>query len=349
MLLAATGLKTEVAERIQANDADLAHRFAEVVLKMARMKNWGKVNIGARPVATVSALDIFHLFQVFPSIYFAAPNRNHTAKIRANLKPVLKGNRFQVAGKQAMVEALIKEFAEVYRDLMQACDSLAVEFYGSRQVMQDSITARAAFENEPISSLFRMSMYKELEKAVAEYKVGGDTAVFRGVIDRKVTASLRSVDGLLGQGTSHRLKDGGFELQRRTIDGVNYSVRAWNAPRQPRRLHVNLTVKRDGGQYVMSLPGAPCLSEREVTSLRYSFTMDGWATGGEVDARLMRNGNHVTLDFKDITSFPRIGRLAGAFHVKGGRRLCSKEGVTALGEYPFAIPDLRELRQLTNA
>src|SRR5258708_32484327 len=106
--------KTRVVELIPDTGSAIARRFAKVVLKMARMKNWGKVNIGARPVATVSALDIFHLFQVFPSIYFAAPHRNHTAKIRANLKPVLKGNRFQVAGKKAMVESLIKEFAEVY-------------------------------------------------------------------------------------------------------------------------------------------------------------------------------------------------------------------------------------------
>ena len=43
MLLAATGLKTEVAERIQANDADLARRFAEVVhtvLVPSRREMW---------------------------------------------------------------------------------------------------------------------------------------------------------------------------------------------------------------------------------------------------------------------------------------------------------------------
>lgn len=349
MLPAATGLKTQVAERIQENDPHLARRFAEVVLKMARLKNWGKVNIGARPVATVSALDIFRLFQVFPAIYFAAPDRNHTAKIRANLKPVLKGNRFQVAGKRAMVESLINEFAEIYREVMKACDSLAVEFYGSRRLMQDSIKARAAFENEPISSLFRMSMYTELEEAVAAYKAGGDTSVFREVIDRKVTTSLRSVDGLLVQGTSRRLRDGGFELQRRTIDGVDYSVRAWNTPRRRRRLHVSLALKRDGDHYVTSLPGEPCLSSRELKSLRYSFTTDGSASCGEVGARVMHDKGKLTVDFKGITSFPLVGRLAGAFHVEGGRRLCSGKGPAALGEYPFAIPDQRELIQLTNA
>ncbi|PYS25168.1 MAG: hypothetical protein DMF72_02500 [Acidobacteria bacterium] len=349
MLLAAAGLKTEVAEFVQANDADLARRFAAVVLKMARMKNWGKLNIGARPVATVSVLDIFHLFQVFPGIHFAAPRGNHAAKIRASLKPVLKGNRFQVSRKQAMIESLIKEFGDIYRELMNACDSLAARFYGSRKTMRESITARAAFENEPITALFRMSMYKELEQAVDAYKVSGDARICREVIDRKVTASLRSVDRLLTQGTSRRLSDGGFELQRRTIDGVNYSVKAWNTRRQPRRVHVSLTVVRDGQTYLTSLPGRPCLSAGEVKSLRYSFTIDGWLTCREARASLMQDQDQLTVNFQGIASFPRIGRLAGIFYIKGGRRLCTKGGLRALGEYPFAIPDQMELMQSTNA
>jgi hypothetical protein len=63
----------------------------------------------------------------------------------------------------------------------------------------------------------------------------------------------------------------------------------------------------------------------------------------------MHDEGKLTVDFKGITSFPLIGRLAGAFHVEGGRRLCSGKGPAALGEYPFAIPDQRELIQLTNA
>jgi hypothetical protein len=192
-------------------------------------------------------------------------------------------------------------------------------------------------------------MYKELEKAVAAYKAGGDAGIFREVIDRRVTTSLRSVDGLLVSGTRRRLNDGGFEVQRRTIDGVNYSVRAWNKPRQRRRLHVSLSVERDGGNYVTALPGEPCLSARELKSLSYSFTTDGWVTCGEVRGRLMQDEGRLTVEFKGITVFPRVGRLAGAFHVRGSRRLCSKDGVTALGEYPFAIPDRRELMQLTDA
>jgi hypothetical protein len=348
MLLGAAGLKPGISERIQANDPELARRFVEILLQMAQLKNSGKVNIGARAVATVSALDIFHLLQRLPRIYFAAPRKNHRAKILANLKPVFRGNRFQVAGKKAMTQSLVKEFEEIYRRLMSACDSLAAEFYGSRRVMRESIKARADFENRPISSLFRMSMYQELERAVSAYKASSDPGVFREVIDRSVTSSLRSVDRLLAQGVSRRMHDGGFELQPRTIDGVNYSVRAWATGKHRRRLHVSLPVKREGTDYVTAIPGEPRLSERELELLRYRFTTDGWATWHDVGVQSLPNQNPLAVDFSDIATFPLVGLLAGFFHVKGGRRISSKRGVKALGEYPFAIPDRMELAQLMN-
>src|SRR5205823_6158681 len=155
------------------------------------------------------------------------PRADHRVAIRKHLNPVVKGNRFQVASKQAIIESLIEEFARVYRELIDACGSLAREFYGGRRSMQESIKSRAAFENQPISLLYRKSVYKKLEKAVANYKATGNAGIFHETIDGTITASLRRVDGLLVQGTSRRMKDGGFELQRRTIDGVNYSIRAW--------------------------------------------------------------------------------------------------------------------------
>lgn len=344
-LLSAVGLKTAGAERIQANDADLSRRFTDVVLRMTQLWNQGMSNVGKRPVATVSCLDVFNLLQEFPAIFFAAPGADHSGAIRKQLSPVVKGNRFQVARKQAIVEVLIEEFARVYRELMKACESLVLEFYGDKQSMQDSIRSRAAFENQPLSRLTRLNVYRRLGTAVATYKANGDAAIFHEAIDATVTASLRRVDGLLIQGTSRRLQDGGFELQRRTIDGVNYSVRAWN-PSGCRRLHVSLGVARDGEHYLTSLPGDPRLSGKEIRSLRYKFTTDKWTTSAEVSARLVHDKDQLMVEVSDITVFPRIGRLAGAFYVKGGRQLCLPYGVTTLGEYLFAIPDERELMLL---
>ncbi|HEX8068809.1 MAG TPA: hypothetical protein VF546_02580 [Pyrinomonadaceae bacterium] len=346
-LLTAAGLKAEVAERLQAQHTELARRFAAVIVQMAQLRNPGVVNAGRTPVAAVSVLDIFHLLQTFPPTYFAAPHANQTAQIHAALRPIFKGNRFHVARKQALVAALVEQFAAVYRELMDTCAALAPEFYGDRQNMQASIAARAAFENEPISFLYRANIYKEFEQVVAAYKADSDDALFREIIDRRVTASLRNVDALLTQGTARRMSDGGFELQRRTIDGVNYAVRAWADEKQTRCLHVSLAVERVGGAYVTSLPAAPRLSGRQIKSLRYRFTVDG-AAAGEVGARLVRDEqDQLVIEFADITIFPPIGLLAGAFHLGGLAAAEATPWAAAGGAYPFAVPDKRELARLT--
>jgi len=97
----------------------------------------------------------------------------------------------------------------------------------------------AAFENEPIG-LYRSTLYDELEAAIATYKSTGDVDVVRTVIEKKVRRSLRQVDALLVQGRSRRLSDGGCEIEMQTIEGVNYSIRAWNDRRQRRSLHVSV-------------------------------------------------------------------------------------------------------------
>ncbi|PYS77227.1 MAG: hypothetical protein DMF66_10595 [Acidobacteria bacterium] len=346
-LLAAAGLKVEVAERLQAQHAELARRFAEVIVQMAQLRNPGVVNAGRTPVAAVSVLDIFHLLQTFPATYFAAPDAAHTAEIHAALRPIFKGNRFHIARKQVMVAALAEQFAAVYRELMDTCALLASELYGGKLSMQASIKARAAFENEPISFLYRANIYKEFEQAVAAYKNTGNDALFREIIDRRAAVSLRNVDALLTQGTARRMNDGGFELQRRTIDGINYAVRAWNDEMQTRCLHVSLAVERASNGYVTSLPGAPRLSGRQIKSLRYRFMIDG-AASGEVGARLIRDEqDQLIIDFADITVFPPIGRLTGAFYLNELDAADAMSWATSWGAYPFAMPDKRELARLT--
>jgi hypothetical protein len=79
---------------------------------------------------------------------------------------------------------------------------------------------------------------------------------------------VRSVDGLLAQGESRRLDDGGIEIERRTIRGVTYSVRAWDNEAQTRRVCVDETefevsdlVGRLEGGYVFAIPDREELRE----------------------------------------------------------------------------------------
>jgi hypothetical protein len=127
--------------------------------------------------------------------------------------------------------------------------------------MRASIAARASFENEPIDALYCHSLYQRLNEAIADYKASGKTAYISDVIDATVARSLRSVDGLLAQGDSRMLDDGGIEIERRTLRGVTYAVRAWDDEAQKRRVCVNdvefevsEVVGRLEGGYVFAIP-----------------------------------------------------------------------------------------------
>jgi hypothetical protein len=223
-LLTAAGLKTDVAQQI---DADVARRFTDVLLEMAALKNQGSACVARRVVEDLAVVDIFNLLRWLPRDYFSG-NPCYRKALK-HLRPIYKGNRFQIAKKKEKVRALAREFADVYCQLMTVC----AEY-------EESIVARAEFENEPIDALYCSTLYDGLNRAIADYKSTGNRDIIRDAIDSRVARSLRSVDGLLAQGSSRRLADGGLETQIRTIDGITYSVRAWNDRAQTRRVHVSM-------------------------------------------------------------------------------------------------------------
>jgi hypothetical protein len=226
-LLGAAGLKTESAERICADQPDLAARFADILVELASLKNQGSACVARKVVADLAVVDIFNLLRRLPRDYFSG-NPCYQKTLR-HLRPVYKGNRYHVASKKLKVKTLAREFSGVYRELMETCS----EF-------KDSIIARAEFENEPIDALYSSTLYAELNRAIDEYKLTSRSEIIREAVDSRIARSLRSVDGLLRQGESRRLSDGGLETQIKTIDGVTYSVRAWNDRNQTRRLHISI-------------------------------------------------------------------------------------------------------------
>lgn len=224
-LLGAAGLKIAIAERVCAEQADLAHRFTNLLVEMASLKNQGSACVARKVVEDLSVVDIFNLLRRMPRDYFSgAPCYQSALK---HLQPIYKGNRFHRASKKLKVETLAREFAKVYRQLMDVCGEFKA-----------SIIARAEFENKPIDALYCSTLYDDLNRAIDDYKVTGKAKIVTNAIDTRVARSLRSVDGLLRQGGSRRLADGGIETQIRTIDGVTYSIKAWNDRSQTRRLRV---------------------------------------------------------------------------------------------------------------
>jgi len=343
-LLSAAGLKTEVASRIQSEHEEIASHFTNLVLEIATLKNPGSACVARRVVEHVSVLDVFNLLGSFPEDYFADTNANHKKNILKHLRPLFRGNRFHIAKRKSVVDLLATKFANTYRELMNSGAAYAEEYYDNLEGMKASIAARAAFENEPLAALYTSRLYEDLNKAIAVYKSTGNARIIRDAIDCKVAASLRSVEGLLALGNSRRLEDGGIELEMRTIDGVSYSVRAWNDATQTRRLHVSIPLEPDGKNYLSAVPRLGRLSRRQIEALRYRFTTDGWKTFVETKGVLVyHEEDGFSISFEDLRTLVLVGRLEGIFYLSGkGSRGRIDKTPPATG-YVFAMPDRHEL------
>jgi hypothetical protein len=213
--------------------------------------------------------------------------------------------------------------------------------------MQASIVARAAFENDPLESLYNKRLRRELRDIVTSYRAAGRTQIVRQSIDRLVTSSCRSVDGLLAQGNSQRLSGGGVDLQMRMIDGIQYSVRAWNDEMQTRRLHVSVPAVFDGTYCLTAIPKFRRLTRRQIRRLCYRFTTDGWKSFGEAHAALVDDEvEGLRIEFDDLRTSIPVGRLEGAFYLGGTGSRGWIDRTPYLRDYLFAIPDRWELAQL---
>jgi hypothetical protein len=147
-------------------------------------------------VRDLCVVDVFAVLGNVAADFFA--NRDVKRSVLKHAQPVYKGNRFHVRAKQRRVDQLADEFADVYRELMNAAE----DFYRSRAEMERSITSRAAFENQPLDALYCHPLYEDLNRAIAEYKASGNAQIISDAIDTRIARSLRSVDGLLSRGTA---------------------------------------------------------------------------------------------------------------------------------------------------
>lgn len=349
-LLGATGLKVEVATRLQAEKPELASSFTDVIMAMSRLRNPGSVAVSKALVETVSVLDVFHLLARFPALHFSDPAAEHIEAIHAYLKPVYRGNRFHVAKKRTTVAVLVKRFAESYRQVMAAGGRFATEYYGSVKRMQASIIARSAFENAPLDQLYYFKLYANMNQAIADYQANGKPETISDTIDQTIADSLRCVDALMLQGDSQRLPGGGIEFQKRTIQGIDYSVRAWNDALQTRVLHVRLPLVKRGQYFETGIRGLTRMTLGQIRSLLYRFTTDEWKTSQVASARLGKEAEQgFSIAFESRMSPPTVGRLEGFFYLEDKAPRTSKSRRQCFRGYTFAIPDCRELLAFVSA
>ena len=308
-LVSAAGITADFATLICTEHPDLAERFCRVLITMAALKNAGSACVARKVVTDFSVVDVFQVLERLPSEYFA--DNDLKKSVLKHARPVYKGNRFHIRAKQRKVEQLAGEFASIYRELMNA----ATAYYASRSQMERSITARAAFENQPIDALYCFPLYEELNAAIAEYKATGNAQIISDAIDTRITRSLRSVDAVLARGASLR-----------TIRGISYSVRSG-------KLHVNIPLEARGSQFVTAVPGLGSLTKRQIEELRYRFSTDRGNTFHEARGRLVYDEQlGAIIDFGDLETSTLVGSLEGCFITTNLR-------TPIFGDYVFAIPD----------
>ena len=194
-LLCATGLRKHVADQIH-QQTDLGKSLSKTLLALSALRNIGVPCVARKVVRDLCVVDVFAVLGNVAADFFA--NRDVKRSVLKHAQPVYKGNRFHVRAKQRRVDQLADEFADVYRELMNAAE----DFYRSRAEMERSITSRAAFENQPLDALYCHPLYEDLNRAIAEYKASGNAQIISDAIDTRIARSLRSVDGLLSRGTA---------------------------------------------------------------------------------------------------------------------------------------------------
>lgn len=344
-LLSATGLKEELATRLRTKQPKLVTALTASLVEMAGLRNEGNVLADKEVVRDVAVLDVFHLLRVLPERWFAPDAARPTVpEVMELLRPIVRGGPHVEKETRAKAERLVRDFIPLYAQLMSQAEQHLGGLYADVPSLRRSITARAAFENEPIDRLYRADLDATLRGAISSYEASGDRGVFKEVVDKTISASLRDVDGLLAQGGVRKIP-GGIDLERRTIDGIDHAVRALDDGK--RRLMVDVPLPAGGGYTLTTLPGAPTLSEAQAQALRYRFTTDGWTTAQEAPARLTTDEDGRRVLRFEIPMLPsEVGRLEGVFHASAGGEAWLKDGASNFRGYTFAVPDAHELQRI---
>jgi len=338
-MLSAAGLKEELAERLQKTNPKLVSDYTRLLVEMAALRNEGSINASRDVVRDVAVLDVFNLLRELPSQ--SSPT---LAQAMEALRPIYRGGASVEKVAKQKAESMTKKLIELYGQVMTKAEAHIDGIYDDAAGMKRSIAARARFENEPIDRLYRGSLTDTLKGAIAKYEANGDRGVFKEVVDKTISASLRDVDGLLAQGTTKKIA-GGIDIERRTIDGIDHAVRAYEDGR--RRLMVEIPLGETGFA-LDSMPGRPQLTEQQASNLRYRFTTDDWKTTQEAPAAITKDE-----DGKRVVRFEipmlrsEVGRLEGVFYAAASGDYWVKDGSSNFRGYAFAVPDAQELKRIT--
>jgi hypothetical protein len=351
-LLQAVGLKPRLAAQVWRESPAQSVELRTVLQALMSLRNEGPVNADKEPVEGISAVDVFNVLRNYPEAYFQLRPEQRAARVHELLAPSFKGSPARRAELEREVDHLVRRFVDLHDRLMKHAQSLAGRYYDSAEAFPAAVARRARFENEPIPAFVRTSYRRSFQDMIDYYQLSGDAGVFRQV-DKMAAASMRNAVGLQRDGSVGKRDDGGFELQRQTIDGITYALHAWDDPAQSRRLSVSLPMERTaaGGAVLPSLAERPELTAEQLRGLRYKFTTDGWASYRELPVFAPSDGSgrlevHHVDGSQGIPVAPsELGRLEGLFISTEDARFALKDYEANYQGYTFAVPDRHDLRE----
>lgn len=192
-LLKSAGLKPELAARVASGRA--AEQLRDTFLQLAATAQ-REVTMEYRAGSQVdrnAVVDAFGMLGRLAQAYFNSKRRLTVSQV----EPLLQA-RYDLS-RQAGFHASPKEFAR-------------------------AVTARASFENKPLSRLFYPPQYAAVIQAVDTLRWEGDALPIQREIEDATAASLRNFDGLLRRGRARVFTDGTWELQALASQGVFYSL-----------------------------------------------------------------------------------------------------------------------------
>ncbi|MBI1946581.1 MAG: hypothetical protein HYS27_12845 [Deltaproteobacteria bacterium] len=343
----ATGLKPSMGEVLLSEQPAACERLSKAVQSLARMGNGGDL-LADKRVVDDAVVDVFNALRGYPSLLLEgeAPREARVAKVLELLRPNVLGSTQKKEQTLAKVQQLAVELVDALDAVYAAAAAKLDGHYDSKEAMQRSIAQRAAFENEPIEALYKAPAHELFDRVVDEFGRTGDAKLLTEAIDKLAASSVRSFEALLELGGKGAI-EGGIEIERRTIDGIDHAVRAFDDGKRRVHLSMPLTGDEASGFVLATLPGAPRLSKADVEAMRYRFTVDGWQTTQEVQARLGVDEHGrpaITFDIPVIKG--AAGRLEGVFHVEAGQGFWIKDGASNFRGYTFAVPDKQEAAAL---
>jgi|GEM_PF-820356 len=342
----ATGLKGEVVEDIQGGTSKAAERFRNVIVKMMKKTNKGSIDADKNVVSEVSVLDVFGALGKMPGISLDAPDRLRA--VQAAFSPVIKiKDKLKRVNMEREIRQLVKEFDQAYQDLMSEAEKLTDKHYDDIPAMKRSIAHRARFENKPMDLLYRAQLSHNLDQAIEWYENSNDPAVFKQAVDITISNSIRNVDALRASG-ENSVKGTTVLSQKRTVNGVNYSVKAKKGGE--RKLVVKLQARKiDFDRYELAIPGNPQLTLEQLKALKYRYTTDGWENSQELSCSAKAFSRAVDCEFEIPVLRGETGHLEGLFHCNVNGDFWLKDGSNDFHGYNFVVPDEKERETLLSS